>query len=88
MALTKASDIDNNKHAEDRVSSTGSAQKYNAKTDLETRGENQYFGRQHNSMSWPPLDSTTIGMNTTNGTMPPIDSIPVGTRMPDPMPLT
>ena len=37
------------------VSRTGSEQKYNAKTDFETRKENQYFGRQNNSMSQPPL---------------------------------
>ena len=34
------------------------------------------------------MDSTTIGTNTTNGTMSPIDSLPVGTKIPDPTPLT
>ena len=38
-------------------------------------------------MSQPILDSTTIGTNTTNGKMSPIDSIPVGTKTPEPTPL-
>ena len=39
-------------------------------------------------MSQPPLDSTDFGKNTTNGKTSPIESIPVGTKIPDPMPLT
>ena len=49
-----------------RVSRMGSEQKYSAKTDFETRRENQDSGRQNNSMSRPPLDLTPLGMNTTN----------------------
>ena len=62
-----------------------SEQKYNSINDFETRRENQYFERQNISMSRPPLDSTPFGMNTTNGTMSPIDSIPVGTKTPEPI---
>ena len=52
---------------EDRVSRTGSEQNYNTKTDFETRRENKDLRRQNNSMSRPPLDSTSLGTNTTNG---------------------
>ena len=48
----------------------------------------QDFGRQNDPMSRPTLDSTPIGTDTTNGTTSPIDSIPVGTKMPEPMPMT
>ena len=72
----------------DRVIKTGSEQNYNARTDFETRGGNQDFGRKNNSMSQPPLDSTPLGTNTTNVTMSPIDLIPVRTKTPDPTPLT
>ena len=67
---------------------TRSEQNYNAKTDFETRRENQDFGRQNNSMSRPPLESTPLGTNTNNRSTSPIDLIPVGTKMPDPTPLT
>ena len=70
------------------MSKTGSEQDYNSKTDFETRRKNQDFGRQNNSMSRPHLDLTPLGTNTTNGTTSPIDSIPVGTKTPDPTPLT
>ena len=72
----------------DRVSSTGSEQNYNTKTDFETRRENQDFGRQNNYMSQPPSDSTPLGTNTTNRTTSPNDLIPVGTKTPEPTPLT
>ena len=72
----------------DRVSRTGSEQDNNSKTDFETRRENQYFGRQNNSMSRPHLDSAPLGKDTTNRTMSPIDSIPVGKKMPEPTPIT
>ena len=39
-------------------------------------------------MSRPPLELTPLGMNTANGTTSTIDSIPVGTKTPEPMPLT
>ena len=60
----------------ERVIRTGSDKDYNAKTDFENRRGNQYFGHQNNSMSRPPLDSIRLGMNTTNITTSPIDSIP------------
>ena len=62
---------------EDRMSRMQLEQKCRSKTDFETRTENQDFGRQNNSMSQPPLESTPIGTNTTNGTMSPIELIPV-----------
>ena len=57
----------------DRVCRTGSDRDYNAKTGFETRRENQYFGRQNNSMSQPHLDLTPLGTDTTNGTTSPSD---------------
>ena len=39
-------------------------------------------------MSQPTLESTPIGINTTNGTTSPIYSIPVRTKTPEPTPLT
>ena len=72
----------------DRVIRAGSEQNCNAKTDFETRREIQYFGRQNISMSLPPLDSTPLGANTTNGTTSPIDLIPIGTKTPEPTELT
>ena len=57
----------------DRVSRTGSDQDYNDKTDFETRRENQDFERQNIAMGQLPLDLTTLGTNTTNGTTSPID---------------
>ena len=44
----------------------------------------QDFGRQNDPMSRPTFDSTPLGTNTTNGTTSPIDSIPVGTKTPEP----
>ena len=70
------------------MSRTGSEQDYNAKTDFETRRENQYFGRRNNSMSQPPLDSTPLGTNTTNVTTSHIDPIPFRTKTSEPTPLT
>ena len=66
---------------------TRSEQNYSYKTDFNIWRGNQDFGRQNISMSRPPLDSTHIGINTTNETTSPIDSIPVETKMPEPMPL-
>ena len=57
----------------DRKSRTRSEQNYSAKTDFETRSENQYFGRQNNSMSQPPLDSTPLGTNINNIIISTID---------------
>ena len=48
----------------------------------------QDFGRKNDPMSQPPLDSTPLGRNTTNGTTSPSDSIPVETKLPKPTPLT
>ena len=75
----------------DRVSGARPEQNYNSKSDFETRRGgvvNQDFGRQNNSMSRPPLDSTPLGNNTNNVTTSLIDSIPVRTKSPDPVPLT
>ena len=61
------------------------------KSDFETRrGEvvDQYFRRQNNSMSRPPLDLTPLGTNTNNGKTLPMDSIPIRTKSPEPTPLT
>ena len=67
-----------------RMSRTRSEQNYSSKTYFETRRENQYFGRQNNSMSRPPLYLTHFGKNTTNGTTSPIDLVSVGTKTPEP----
>ena len=69
------------------MSGAKSEQKYSYRTDFETRRENKDFGRQNISMSLPPLDLTSFDTNTTNGTMSTINSIPVGTKTPDPTPL-
>ena len=39
-------------------------------------------------MSWPPLDSALIRTNMTIGTKSKLDSIPIGTKTPEPMPQT
>ena len=72
----------------DRVIRTRSEQNYSAKTDFETRRENKDFGRQNNSMSQPPLDSTPLGTNNNNGKTSPIESIPVRTKTTEPMQMT
>ena len=71
-----------------RTSRTRSEQNCSSKTDFETRRENQYFERQNISMSRPPLGSTPFGTNTTNRTTSSIDSIPVGTKIPETTPPT
>ena len=76
------------KFTADRIIRKRSEQKYSSKTDFETRRESQDFGRQNNSMSRPPVYSTSIGTNTTNITTSPIDLIPVRTKMPEPTPQT
>ena len=70
------------------MSGTRSERKYSSKTDFETRKENQDFGYQNISMSRPPLESTPLGINTTNGTTTEIDSIPVENKTLDPAPQT
>ena len=60
----------------DRVIRTKAKHHYNFKSEFETRIDkviDQYFGRQNDYMSQPPLDSTTLGTNMTNGTMSPSD---------------
>ena len=74
--------------AADRVSKMKAKNHYNFKSDFETVREIQYFERENISMSRPTLDSTPISTNITNGTTSPIDSIPVGAKTPDSMPLT
>ena len=48
----------------------------------------KYVGPQNDPMSWLTLDLTTLGTDTIYITMSHIDSIPVGTKTPDPTPLT
>ena len=47
----------------------------------------QYFGRRNDYMSRPPLESTPLDKNTTNGKTSPSYLITVGTKSPNPMPL-
>ena len=64
---------------------------YNFKSEFETMRDkvvDQFFGSQNDPMSRPPLDSTPLGTNMTNGTTSPSDLIPVRTKSPKPMPLT
>ena len=70
------------------MSAANSDHDYSYKTDFEIWRENQEFKRQNKSLSRPPLDSTTIGTNTTNVTMSHLESTPIETKMPDPKPLT
>ena len=64
---------------------------YDFNSDFETRREevvDQDFGHQNDSMSQPPLYLTPLGINTTNRTTSPSDSIPDRTKSPEPTPLT
>ena len=63
-------------------------QDYFHKTDFKIWRENHDLERQNISMSRPPLDSTPIGTNTTNGKTSQLDSIPIGTKTPEYMPQT
>ena len=79
------------KATEDIVSRTKAKNHYNFKSEFETRRDkvvDQDFGCQNDSMSRPPLDSTPLGTNTTSGTTPRSDSIPVGAKFPKPTALT
>ena len=74
-----------------RVSGTKAKKHYNFKSEFETRKDkmvDQDFGRQNYPMSRPTLDSTHLGMNKTDISTSPIDSIPVGTKTTDPTSLT
>ena len=68
------------------MSGTRSEPEYSYKNDFQNWRENQGFGRQNILMSRPPLDSTDIGTNMTNRKTSSIDLIPIGTKMPEPMP--
>ena len=46
------------------------------------------FERQIVLMSWPSLDSTPVGTNTSNAKISPLDSTPVRAKTPDPKTLT
>ena len=70
------------------MSATWSELDYISETNFQNWWENQDFGRQNILMSQPPLESTPIGTNTTNGIMSPIDSIIIGTKTPEPTPQT
>ena len=65
----------------DRVSKMKAKNHYNFKIDFETRREIQDFGRQNDPMSWPTLDSTPLGTNTTNRKMSHIDLMPVRKKL-------
>ena len=70
------------------MSATRSELDYSYKIDFQNGRENQDFGRQIISMSWPPLELNTIGMNKTNITTSPIDLMTIVTKIPEPMPRT
>ena len=59
------------------MSAARSDQDYSYKTDFEISRENQEFERQNILLSRPPLDSPTIGKNTTNVTTSQLDSTPI-----------
>ena len=71
-----------------RTSAARSNQNYRYKTDFEIWRENQDIGRQNILMSPLTLDSTPIGMNTTNRKTSKLDLTPIGTKTPEPTPLT
>ena len=60
---------------------------YRYKNDFEMLRESQEFKCQYISMSQTPLDSTNIGMNTTNATPSHLDLTPIGTKTPYPKPI-
>ena len=60
------------------MSETRLEQDYRYKNDFQIWRENQDFGSQNISMSRPPLDSISIGTNTSNLTLSQLDSIPIG----------
>ena len=60
----------------------------NYETDFEIWRENKEFEHQNISMGRPPLELTRIGTDTTNEKRSHLESTPVGTKMPDPKPLT
>ena len=63
-------------------------QDYNYKTEFQICKKSKEFERQNILMSWPPLDSSHIGVNTTNVKISHLDLTPVGKKTPDPKPLT
>ena len=70
------------------VSEEKSDYDYNYTTEFQIWKENKEFERQIFSMSQTPLDSPTVGMNMTNKKISPLDSTPVGAKIPDPKTLT
>ena len=82
---------DISKATADRVSRTKAKNYYNFKSEFETRRDkmlDQNFGCQNYPMSQPLLDLNPLGTNTTNKKTSPIGSIKIGTRTPEPTPLT
>ena len=78
---------DISEYTADRVSKTKAKNHYNFKSEFETMRDkmvDQDFGGQNDPMSRPTLESNPLGMNTTNRTTSPIDSIPVRTKYPKP----
>ena len=61
---------------------------YNYKTEFQIGKDNKELDYQNISMSQPLLDSTPIGINTTNTKISHLDSTPIGTKTIDPKPLT
>ena len=70
------------------MSETKSYHDYNYKAEFQICKNIKEFERQNISMSRTPLDSNTIGTNTTNTKISHLDLTPVGTKTPDPNPLT
>ena len=70
------------------MSAAKSDNSYSYKTDIVFWRESKEFERQHILMIQPPLNSTPIGTNKTNIIMSHFDSTPIGTKTPDPKPLT
>ena len=70
------------------MSTTRSDKDYSYKTDFQIWRGNKNFGRQNILMCQPPLVSTTIGANKSNGKTSQLDSIPIRTKAPERMPRT
>ena len=70
------------------VSEVKSDYDYNYKNQFQIWKENKEFERQNFLVGWPPLDSTPIGMNTSNAKISHLDSTPVGAKTAYPKPLT
>ena len=70
------------------VSETKSDYDYNYKTEFQIWKEYKEIEHQNMLMSWPPLESISIGMNVSNADISHLDSTPVGMKTPDSKTLT